>query len=183
MLALSRAEGNAAPAFAELDLTELARRTTFEWLPAALRGSIDLGFEGEGRACIAGNEFLLHELIKNLVDNALRFTPAGGNVTVRVSVNDDRVLLSVEDTGSGIPVEERTRVFDRFYQIPGRDPSGCGLGLAIVKQIAEIHSVEVRIRDGRDDRGAAFDVEFQLLAGINRPDAQAPVRYVEGLHT
>jgi two-component system sensor histidine kinase TctE len=183
LLALSRAEGNAAPALAELDLTELARRTTFEWLPSALRRSIDLGFEGESHARVAGNEFLLHELIKNLVDNALRFTPAGGNITVRVAVNGDRALLSVEDTGIGIPADERARVFDRFYQIPGRDPSGCGLGLAIVKQIAEIHSVRVRVRDGKEGRGAAFDVEFHLFAATSCADTEVPVRYVEGLHS
>jgi len=128
----------------------------------ALSKSIDLGYEGEEPVRIRGHEFLLHELVKNLLDNALRYTPGGGHVTVRVATREDRAVLAVEDTGIGIPEPERERVFDRFYQIPGRDPAGCGLGLAIVKEIADLHGATVHVRDGQGGRGTAFELNVGL---------------------
>ena len=180
LLALSRAEGNAVPVLSELDLTELARRTTFEWLPIALSKRIDLGYEGEEPVRILGHEFLLHELVKNLLDNALRYTPPGGHVTVRVATREQRAVLSVEDTGIGIPEAERARVFDRFYQIPGRDPAGCGLGLAIVKEIAELHGAGVHVRDGQGGKGTAFVLDFTLARETHSPEDAT--RYATGLH-
>lgn len=168
LLALSRAEANATPDLAEIDLTELARRTTFEWLPLALKKSIDLGFDGEHAVKIMGHEFLLHELIRNLLDNALRFTPESGRVTVRVAQCDGRAVLSVEDSGSGIPAHERERVFDRFYQIPGRDTGGCGLGLSIVREICLLHDAAIELREGKNGTGTIAGIDFRLTTEKNR---------------
>jgi two-component system sensor histidine kinase TctE len=161
LLALNRAEA-AAPVLSEIDLQDFARATTFEWLPLALGKSIDLGFEGEGPVRIKGQPVLLHELLANLLDNAIRFTPRGGHITVRVAVRDGRALLSVQDDGPGIPEEERARVFDRFYQIPGRDSPGCGLGLAITREIATLHQAAVSLRAPAEGGGTVFEVEFPL---------------------
>ena len=163
LLALNRAEA-AAPVLEEIDLNEFARTTTFEWLPLALRKSIDLGFEGEGPARIKGHKILLHELIANLLDNAIRFTPQAGHVTVRVATHDGLAELSVEDNGPGIPEGERARIFDRFYQIPGRASPGCGLGLAITREITALHEATVSLRDPAPGKGTAFVVEFALIA-------------------
>jgi two-component system sensor histidine kinase TctE len=164
LLSLSRAEA-AAPVLAEVDLHEFARETTFEWLPQALGKSIDLGFEGEGPVKIQGHAVLLHELMANLLDNAVRYTPSGGRITVRVEARDGDALLTVQDDGPGIPAEERSRIFDRFYQIPGRDSPGCGLGLAITREIATIHRAVVTLRDPSDRRGALFEVRFPIAGG------------------
>ena len=158
LLALNRAEA-AAPVLADLDFTDLARATTFEWLPLALAKSVDLGFEGEAPARIRGNPVLLHELVGNLVDNAIRFTPRGGKVTVRVASEGDAVVLGVEDTGPGVPAEERARIFDRFYQIAGRESAGCGLGLAIAREIALLHGATIDVREASWG-GALFEARF-----------------------
>ena len=147
----------------DIDLEEFARSTTFEWLPLALHKSIDLGFESEGPVKIKGHKVLLHELLANLLDNAIRFTPQAGHVTVRVTMRGARAVLSVEDTGPGIPEEERTRVFDRFYQIPGRDSPGCGLGLAITREVATLHQATLYLRDRTGGKGTVFVVEFPIL--------------------
>ncbi len=163
LLALNRAEA-AAPELTPIDLCELARSTTFEWLPLALRKSIDLGFEGEGPAKIKGHKILLHELIANLLDNAIRFTPQSGHVTLRIAAHDAVAKLYVEDSGPGIPEDERARIFDRFYQIPGRDSPGCGLGLAITREIATLHKATLSLHDRPAGHGTVFVVEFPLAA-------------------
>jgi two-component system sensor histidine kinase TctE len=195
LLALSRAEA-AAPAFVDLDLEDFARATTFEWLALALAKPVDLGFEGEGPVAIKGNKVLLHELVANLLDNAIRFAPARGRVTVRVSRRGDRAVLAVEDNGPGIPEAERSRIFDRFYQIGGGDSQGCGLGLAITREIATLHGAVVSAHAPESGPGALFEVEFkfaevqrmgpatlELSGGFavrsnDRPDARSfPVKY------
>jgi two-component system sensor histidine kinase TctE len=89
---------------------------------------------------------MLRELLSNLIDNALRYTPSEGSVTVRVRVNqEEQAFLEVEDTGPGIPTAERHHVFERFYRILGSHVEGSGLGLAIVREIAQQHEAEVDI--------------------------------------
>jgi two-component system sensor histidine kinase TctE len=88
---------------------------------------------------------MLRELLSNLIDNALRYTPAGGSVTVRVRRDGKYALLEVEDTGPGIAPQERAHVFERFYRILGSNTTGSGLGLAIVREIAGQHGAEVDI--------------------------------------
>ena len=182
LLSLSRAEA-AAPALVEIDLVDFARATTFEWLALALARPLDLGFEGEGPAMIQGNNVLLHELIANLLDNAIRFTPPQGRVTVRVSRRGDRAVLAVEDNGPGIPEEERLRVFDRFYQVGGRDSQGCGLGLAITREIATLHGAVSSVRAPDHGTGALFEVEFPLASSADslRESAQTGPAAIPGL--
>jgi len=162
LLSLNRADA-AAPVLEALDLDAVARDTTFEWLPMALRKSVDLGFEGGRPVAIRGHRILLHELLANVIDNAIRFTPAGGRVTVRVRPEGPGAVLSVEDSGPGIPEAERVRIFDRFYQIPGRDATGCGLGLAITREIATLHGATVAVSEAAAG-GAEFTVTIPLAA-------------------
>jgi two-component system, OmpR family, sensor histidine kinase TctE len=150
LLALARAENQpqAGTAFEQLDLTELARNAVRDWVPASFNYRIDLGYEAPGSSdapvLIEGNAVMLRELLSNLVDNALRYTPQGGSVTVRV-VDGDTPALEVEDTGPGIPPAERLHVFERFYRILDSSAEGSGLGLAIVREIAQQHGAEVDI--------------------------------------
>jgi two-component system sensor histidine kinase TctE len=101
---------------------------------------------------IVGNAFLLREMINNLLDNALRYTPAGGRVTARVFGQGDFALLEIEDSGSGISDDDSHKVFDRFYRADGTDGEGSGLGLAIVREIAEVHQAAASLRPKTETR-------------------------------
>nr|WP_307728142.1 sensor histidine kinase N-terminal domain-containing protein [Massilia terrae] len=148
LLALARAENqpHAGLAFEQIDLVALARAVVQEWVPASFAHRIDLGFEPPDEPVfIAANALMLRELLSNLIDNAVRYTPAGGSVTVRVRRDGDDALLEVEDTGPGIAPAERAHVFERFYRILGSSVPGSGLGLAIVREIAQQHGAEIDI--------------------------------------
>jgi two-component system, OmpR family, sensor histidine kinase TctE len=148
LLALARAENqpHAGLAFEPLDLAALARDTVRDWVQASFAHRIDLGFEQPDEPLtIAGNPVMLRELLSNLIDNALRYTPAGGSVTVRVRRDGEQAMLEVEDTGPGIAPAERAQVFERFYRILGSGAPGSGLGLAIVREIAQQHGAEIDV--------------------------------------
>ncbi len=148
LLALARAEHQATDlaAFKVTDLAPLVREVLREFVPEAIARHIDLGFEADGRAArIIGIPVLLGEMLKNLVDNALRYTPGGGAVTVRLRSEASSVFVEVEDTGPGIPHAEQHLVFERFYRVLGTNIDGSGLGLAIVREIAEQHDALLRV--------------------------------------
>ena len=146
----------------QLDLNELARSTTARWVPRALNADIDLGFESSGRALgVLGDRLLLEELLGNLIDNAMRYTPRAGEATVRVSETDKSPVLSVEDNGPGIPEDERILVLERFHRGRNAQQSpGSGLGLAIVREIAQTHGASVLIEAGPGGRGTAIRIKF-----------------------
>jgi two-component system, OmpR family, sensor histidine kinase TctE len=151
LLALARAENRlSGQILAPVGITELARSAVRDWVQTALAKQMDLGYEGPEEAVeIDGNPIMLHEMLSNLIDNAIRYTPPGGRITVRVRPNraNQQVDLEVEDTGLGIPVAERERVVERFYRILGREGDGSGLGLAIVREIATMHGGALSIHD------------------------------------
>jgi len=152
LLLLANAENPNTIGLASTDLHAVACEQTTDWAPKALAVGTDLGFEGdEDVLLIKGNPILLAELLNNLIDNALRYTPHGGRITVRVTRRGDRIVLEVEDSGSGIAPENRDRVFDRFYRVLGTGSDGSGLGLAIVKEIAYTHHATVAITDNTHD--------------------------------
>ena len=129
-----------------VSLVELARSTVAEHVVAAEERQIDLGMtQADDAAIVEGNADGLRILLRNLVDNALRYTPAGGAVDVAVSVSGPDAILDVADNGPGIPPEDRRRVFDRFYRGSGTGETGTGLGLSIVKSIAERHGAHVEL--------------------------------------
>jgi two-component system sensor histidine kinase QseC len=131
----------------QVDLPALASEVLAEIAPAALAHDIDLGLEARATAVLRGDSAMLGILLRNLVDNAIKFTPAGGKVEVRVGRDGRRIVLSVDDSGPGIPPQERTRVFERFYRQIGALAPGSGLGLSIVKRIADLHHAAVRLGD------------------------------------
>jgi len=164
LLSLARAEPGARreQAIERLDLARLARDTTTAWVPRALARNIDLGYDGDDSAAwVVGDAFLLGELLRNLLDNAIRYTQEGGRITVRVAGGPGAVMLSVEDNGQGIPEQERERVFERFYRILGTGVAeGCGLGLAIVREIALSHHADVVLATGAGGQGTVLRVTF-----------------------
>jgi len=167
LLSLARAEPGAKleHSVGRLDLARLARDTTTEWVPRALARGIDLGYDGaEEAAWIEGDLFLVRDMLGNLLDNAIRYTQRSGQVTVRVARDGDRVALSVEDNGPGIPEQDRERVFERFYRVLGTGTEGCGLGLAIVREIAASHHAEVTLAAGAGGQGTLIRVAFPRVA-------------------
>jgi two-component system sensor histidine kinase TctE len=103
-------------------------------------------------------------VVANLIDNALKYSPRSGRVTVRSGVEGGRPFLEVEDDGPGIPEAERARVRERFYRSPGSPGVGAGLGLSIVEEIARAHDATLTIGSGADERGARMRVRFAAAA-------------------
>lgn len=162
LLALARAEPEATlgRTLAPVDLAMLARKVGEDWVPRALERDIDFGLVVPDHAVIVqGDERLLGDLLSNLIDNALRYSPASGHVTVHVE-DGRRPSLSVQDDGPGIPPAARRQIFERFYRLPGSPGEGCGLGLAIVEEIARVHQCTVEVTTGSDNRGSRFILEF-----------------------
>lgn len=171
LLSLARAEHQATDlaAFQPVNLAALAGEVLRDFVPLALARGIDLGLEPEPADEIIGLPVLLTELVRNIVDNAIRYTPNGGTVTVRVRRDRGAVILETEDTGPGIPEAERYLVFERFYRVLGTRVDGTGLGLAIVREIAAQHDALVRL--GFNPRsvnpnwpGTLISIEFSHLA-------------------
>jgi two-component system, OmpR family, sensor histidine kinase TctE len=164
LLALARAEPTATVAadFGDVDLRELAEEAVAKHFDRALRKHIDLGVEAV-RVRVRGSAWLLREMLANLVDNALTYTPAEGRVTVRCGVMASapaQSFVEVEDDGPGIPPDQRARVTARFYRPPGASGDGCGLGLAIVDEIVRGHHAILHIGGGANDRGTSVRVTF-----------------------
>jgi two-component system sensor histidine kinase TctE len=153
--------------FEIVDLEALARDVTLDWVPAAHAKHIDLGFEGsEWPAAIDGVPLLLRELLKNLLDNAIKYTPEGGRVTVRL-IAAEHIIMEVEDNGIGVTEEDRGRVFERFYRVLGTQADGSGLGLAICREIADLHRAAISLLGAVDGCGSRVVVVFPR-AGVTQ---------------
>ena len=177
MLARAEASHEKLHRVVPLDLDALARSVTEEWVVRAMAKRIDLGFEDCGRPLmINGVPLLLRELLTNLVDNAIKYTPPGGHVTVRTRAGKQAVL-EVDDDGIGIPVEERGSVFERFYRVLGTDADGSGLGLPIAAEIAELHQARIDLLTGGNETGSLFRVSFPLLTEAAAGPASPPTRH------
>src|SRR5512143_43857 len=162
LLALARSgpEADIAHERRPVDLAHLLQDNASVWYDRALARDIDLGFEPES-AVIDGAEWLLRELLANLIDNALKYTPPGGRVTAPSGISEDNhPFIEVEDTGPGIPAAERDRIFDRFYRGAGSPGSGTGLGLAIVKEVADRHDAGIDLGDAGPAGGTRIRVNF-----------------------
>lgn len=164
MLVLLSAEpsGRHADLTAPIDVPELIRERSPEWIRLAEARHIDLGFELQA-ASVSGDKLLLGEAIANLVINAIHYTPAKGEVTIRCRQQGRDVLIDVEDNGPGIPAEARERVFERFFRLPGTAGQGSGLGLAIVREIARGFGGEVRALAPSDGQGARLQVRLPAI--------------------
>jgi len=161
VLTLSRLEQGAWEVHpAELEVSELLRQLAEEHQAAANEKQVRINLEIPDRTEAVSDRELLHQLLGNLVSNAVRYNRQGGTVTVRLAVVDDRLRLSVADTGIGIPEEHRERVFERFYRIDAhrsRASGGTGLGLAIVKQLVDALHGSITLNSSTD--GTVFTVE------------------------
>ena len=176
LLTLARIEhGSEAAAMAPVSLPDIARQVGLELALPAVQKKIDLSLEAPHGAIVDGQAQMLHELVSNLVDNAIRYTPAGGQVVLRVLAADDGgALLEVEDSGEGIAEAEREKVFRPFYRSMATldtNQAGTGLGLAIVREIASAHRAGIVLAQGHGGRGLKVSIAFPPA---RQHDAPAP---------
>jgi len=164
LLALARSEPqDIAMDFEKVDLAAAAAEGIKDTHDLALARKIDLGLDAAPGLYILGNREALRTLARNLVDNAVRYTPLGGTVQVRCRSAAQRALLEVSDTGPGIPAADKERVFDRFYRRAAAEGDGTGLGLAIVKAIAERHGARIDLGEAPGG-GLHVAVSFPLAS-------------------
>lgn len=161
LLALSRADsrGIHAQPMQQVDLKALSESILESHLDAATAKRIDLGLDAR-QAQVKGHEWLLRELLSNLVDNAVKYTPAGGTVTIRCGPTEGGHFLEVEDDGPGVAPAERPRVLERFYRVRGTQGEGNGLGLAIADEIARVHHSHLVLQSGAAGRGLQVSLAF-----------------------
>jgi two-component system sensor histidine kinase TctE len=154
LLTLARADpaANIVTKNQSVDLSTIVGEVVAKFFDRALQSNIDLGIDVQP-VSIHADPSLLDDLLSNLVDNALKYTPAGGSVTVSAGVQFSRPYIAVEDTGPGIPESERQRVRQRFYRLPNSPGHGSGLGLAIVDEIAQLYGASMTIGAGAGGRG------------------------------
>lgn len=145
LLTLAKAQATSDIPHAPISVQGIYRRVLEDLLPLAEAKHIDIGVEGTQDAQVLMSELDLIAVVKNLVDNAIRYTPDGGKVDLSVSVSEGRATLQIKDSGPGIAVDERLRVFDPFYRTLGSDQVGSGLGLSIVKTIADRVGAEINL--------------------------------------
>ncbi len=130
-----------------VDMAELVVECMADFVTLAESKEVDLGLVCSEPARLVGVERDFHLLVSNLIENAVRYTPAGGVVDVGVRIDEGRVVVEVADTGCGIPEELLPRVFDRFFRAPGLVTDGTGLGLAICRAIARRHGLSLTLRN------------------------------------
>jgi signal transduction histidine kinase len=160
LLTLARLDPETAEGILKpVNLRRLLEEEVAEVSPSAFEKNIEIGLECPSDVTINADSESLLILARNLLDNAIRYTPEGGGVTTVVEEEGDEVRLSITDTGPGIPSEERDKVLDRFYRIVGSASSGAGLGLSIVSRIAELHGARLELSDNRS-QGLTISVIF-----------------------
>ena len=174
LLALSRADARSLDAqpLQRVAIKDLCESMLEVFLDAATTKGLDLGLEVQP-VHVSGHGWLLRELLSNVVDNAIKYTPSGGIVTIRCDIRTPwagppRVVLEVEDDGPGVPDAERTRVLQRFYRVPGTHGEGTGLGLAIADEIARVHHATLTLGKGSEGRGLRVTLWF-AAEGEGRP--------------
>jgi two-component system sensor histidine kinase TctE len=148
-----------AEASSDVNLRSVVEAEADGWVHQALERDVDLGFELDA-APVKGDALLLREALANLVHNAIQYSNNGGRVTVRTGQRDGQSFAEVEDDGPGIAPQERERVLERFYRVPGTRGTGSGLGLAIVREIAGGHGARIDLTDGAGSRGCRVALTF-----------------------
>jgi two-component system OmpR family sensor kinase len=164
LLTMARLEPQAAAEpSSKVALQEIAANVLAELEPLAEAKGVELHLVRADPAPVTGQAPALHILARNLVDNAVRYTPPGGHVNIQTKTEDGHAVLEVTDSGPGIPAEERERVFDRFYRLPGTGVQGSGLGLAIVRQIADAHRARIELGEPDHGTGLRITVRFPII--------------------
>lgn len=165
LLALARAQDKPAESELAVSVQKVFRQVLEDLMPLAECKQIDIGVLGSDDVVVAASEMDIGTLVKNLVDNAIRYTPANGRIDLAVSLAGDKAVLQVSDTGPGIPAHERQRVFEPFYRTLGTGEAGSGLGLSIVKTIAD--RIKANVHLSETDEIAHTGLRVQVVVPIS----------------
>jgi len=162
LLALARVQESAKVQTSSVSVRHIVNEVMEDLIPLAQAKNIDVGMVGEQDANLRVSEIDLKTLLKNLIDNAIHYTPVGGKIDLHISSVTGKAILQIQDTGPGIPDDERERVFDPFYRVLGNGEVGSGLGLSIVKAITDRFGAEVTLQYVNDQEkfGLSVVVEF-----------------------
>ena len=150
-----------------VDFSALCTDTVHALQPAANKAGLTLDADIPASILLTGDESKLSQAVYNLIDNAIKYTPAGGRVSVRLTAQQHEAVLTVQDNGIGIPQEDVKLIFDRFYRVDkarSRETGGTGLGLSIVHQIVKLHGGEI-IVESQEGKGSQFTVELPVQQG------------------
>jgi two-component system OmpR family sensor kinase len=171
LLSLARAQSATAP-ISPISIQGIYRRVLEDLMPLAHAKGIDVGVEGAQDARVASSELDMIALVRNLVDNAIRYTPEGGRVDLSVHIAQECAVLRIQDTGPGIAPAERERVFDSFYRALGSEQLGSGLGLAIVKAIVDRIGASVQLGFSDEAMQTGLRVEIRMPLAVMPSTAQ-----------
>ncbi len=174
LLGLARAQTRAEAAATTMSLRSIVARVLEDMMPLADAKRIDVGMADDRDSWIRGHEIDLVAIARNLVDNAIRYTPDGGRVDLRMSETADEAVLEIEDSGPGVPAAERARVLEAFYRVPGTGQVGSGLGLSIVRAVAERMGGRVELSDA--NLGTGLKVRVVLPKGGGDSPGNSPAR-------
>lgn len=172
LASVDTASGRETP-LQKLDMKIMAEEISMLWVNIALQKNIDFGLDiSPGDYLYIGDPIMLGELLSNLIDNAIQYTPEGGIINVKLSTDAQSITLQVIDSGVGIAPNLRQKVFERFHRISQNQGKGCGLGLAIVAEVAQRHQASIQVEDGLkhptlDSIGCQFTVKFNRNININ----------------
>jgi two-component system sensor histidine kinase QseC len=161
LLTLARLDAAVAPEMTVVDLGGLAKTVAAEMAPKAIDRNQSLELDAEGTLEVSGNTILLAVLLRNLVDNAIRYCPDGARIRVGVCRKNAVITVFVEDSGPGLTETDRTRLGERFFRVSGTTEAGSGLGWSIVRRVATVHSAELRINSSAELGGLGISVSFR----------------------
>jgi len=161
MLTLSRLEAGTTPAMGPIDLNAVARRVVAELAPQAIGKQQTLELDADAACDVIGDEALLSVLVRNLVDNAIRYSPTSASVKVRVQRRPAEVVLTVDDAGPGMSAADQERLGERFFRVPGSGESGSGRSASIVRRIAAAHQAQLRVEPSAELGGLSVGVTLR----------------------
>ncbi len=165
LLSLARVDATQTMQTSRLDMDELVRQIIIDLTEQALKKGIDLGLENTATlTMIQGNQNALYLMLRNLVENAILYTPEDGEVTVSLeNLQTSRLRVSISDNGHGIQQSLRKQIFERFYRGENQNIQGSGLGLSIAQKVAQLHNVEIQLDDVANGSGLCARIDFLLL--------------------
>ncbi|MCH7372788.1 ATP-binding protein [Aeromonas sp. MR16] len=172
LLTQARIDNQQTPALNRLDLSQLLQGTLATLAPLALKKEQQLSLEGEEHLQVMGQAVLMDLMFGNLIDNALRYTPAGGEIAVMIAAEGNRVRVDIRDSGPGIPTAALSRLCERFYRVNPQQGDGVGLGMAIVRRIAELHGADLDVHN-RPHGGLEVSIWLPIPHHIDAPSAHS----------
>jgi two-component system sensor histidine kinase QseC len=162
LLTLARLEPElVARDFTMVDLADLIIEESALLSPLAIGKNIDIAFNNMQAKPIQGNEASLRILLRNLLTNAIAYTPPGGNIIISLSEKDEHTVLVIEDSGPGISEKDRERVMERFYRLENHQTPGCGIGLSIVDRVVHIHQGSLQLCEADSGQGLKVMIQFK----------------------